>query len=954
MRLHLHRATTPWPTGWAAAGEPLPDPFATGRRPGARHGALAEPAALARARRGAGRATACARPWTSGRRGRWSPRSPARSDDDPWAPDALAWPLLDVIDGCLDEPWAATLGPAPRPRPRGRGGRAAARAAGSRSRGGWPACSRRTPGSGPSLVARLVARGTTPTARGGPSTATWPGSRSCGGGWSTRVGAPSPVERHRRTVELLREDPEAVDLPSRLSLFGHTRLSVTEIELLAALGRPARRPPLAAAPVAGRCGARSTATPGRRRARRRRQPPAGASPTRCSSPGPRHPRAAARAGCVRTRRLTSRSPSPVAGRRPCSAGCRPTCAPTSRGRRARTLRPGRPVGAGARLPRRGPAGRRAPRGAARAARRRPDARAARRAGDVSRHRDLRAADRGRLRPRRGRRRRAAIPAHRLRVRLADRSPVQTNPLLASRAPLLDLAGGRAQATQVLDLARAEPVRRRFGVQRRRPRAARHLGRASPACAGPSTPPTAPPFGLDDYVANTWEFGLDRLLTGVALSDDSAAWLDRALPLDDVGSAQVDLVGRLAEYVDRLRAVDRPADRHATRSSTGSTALDDGVAALTAVPSARRLAAGARCSASSAGSGAPRPGSGRSSSGCPTSAPCSPTGSPAGPTRANFRTGTLTVCTMVPMRSVPHRVVCLLGLDDGVFPRQGSVDGDDVLARNPLTGERDARSEDRQLLLDAILAATPDPGGHLHRGQRVLRAAATSRRTPRRAARRARPDGRHGRRAAGLARRHRATTRCSPSTRATSRREGWSPASRSPSTAAAAAGARAAGGPRTPRPAVPRRAPRRRVRSATSQLADLVRFWGDPVKGFLGRDGVDLALPADEEQPEDALPVEIDNLAQWAVGDRVLTDLLAGLDPRDRRSSASGGAASCRRASSAGGCSARSSTRARPLQAAAAELRTTPSREPSTSTSTSAAGAGCAARSPRCTATGWCR
>ena len=76
-----------------------------------------------------------------------------------------------------------------------------------------------------------------------------------------------------------------------------------------------------------------------------------------------------------------------------------------------------------------------------------------------------------------------------------------------------------------------------------------------------------------------------------------------------------------------------------------------------------------------------------------------------PTRANFRTGTLTVCTMVPMRSVPHRVVCLVGLDDGVFPRLGVVDGDDALAREPRTGERDIRSEDRQLLLDAIGAAT---------------------------------------------------------------------------------------------------------------------------------------------------------------------------------------------------------------------------------------------------------
>ncbi len=93
-----------------------------------------------------------------------------------------------------------------------------------------------------------------------------------------------------------------------------------------------------------------------------------------------------------------------------------------------------------------------------------------------------------------------------------------------------------------------------------------------------------------------------------------------------------------------------------------------------------------------------------------------------PTRANFRTGTLTVCTMVPMRSVPHRVVCLVGLDDGVFPRLGLVDGDDALARNPMTGERDIRSEDRQLLLDAIGAATEMlvvtyTGANEHTGQR---------------------------------------------------------------------------------------------------------------------------------------------------------------------------------------------------------------------------------------------
>ena len=75
-----------------------------------------------------------------------------------------------------------------------------------------------------------------------------------------------------------------------------------------------------------------------------------------------------------------------------------------------------------------------------------------------------------------------------------------------------------------------------------------------------------------------------------------------------------------------------------------------------------------------------------------------------PTRANFRTGHMTVCTLYPMRSVPHRVVCLLGLDDGAFPRRTPRDGDDLMLVAPRVGERDPRSEDRQLLLDAVLAA----------------------------------------------------------------------------------------------------------------------------------------------------------------------------------------------------------------------------------------------------------
>ena len=52
-------------------------------------------------------------------------------------------------------------------------------------------------------------------------------------------------------------------------------------------------------------------------------------------------------------------------------------------------------------------------------------------------------------------------------------------------------------------------------------------------------------------------------------------------------------------------------------------------------------------------------------------------------RAKFLyVGELTVCTMVPMHSVPHGVVCLLGLEDGTFPRTQTVDSDGVLAPRP--------------------------------------------------------------------------------------------------------------------------------------------------------------------------------------------------------------------------------------------------------------------------------
>ncbi|MBW2658302.1 MAG: exodeoxyribonuclease V subunit gamma [Deltaproteobacteria bacterium] len=70
----------------------------------------------------------------------------------------------------------------------------------------------------------------------------------------------------------------------------------------------------------------------------------------------------------------------------------------------------------------------------------------------------------------------------------------------------------------------------------------------------------------------------------------------------------------------------------------------------------------------------------------------------------FLRGKLTFCSMLPMRSVPFRVVCLLGLNDGVFPQNDTQPAFDLMGRESRLGDRSARADDRYQFLEAILAA----------------------------------------------------------------------------------------------------------------------------------------------------------------------------------------------------------------------------------------------------------
>ncbi|WP_270828469.1 exodeoxyribonuclease V subunit gamma [Aeromonas sp. Y318-1] len=284
--------------------------------------------------------------------------------------------------------------------------------------------------------------------------------------------------------------------------------------------------------------------------------------------------------------------------------------------------------------------------------------------------------------------------------VSDRAASQESPLLQSFLALLRLPNARFGAGELLAILEVPAVLRRFELDDEEFNQLRVWVQE-----------TGIRWGLDDgyperfdlprLSGNSWLFGLRRMLLGFAMGDGEP--VAGILPYADIEGQQGLALGKLAWFVDSL-AEFLPRLQQAQP-------LGEWVACLNALLERFYLAdedeeRQLQLIRSQLADWLAQLGEARFEQPISADLLQDYLGSVLGESRSSqrFLAGQVNFCTLMPMRSIPFKQVCLLGMNDGVYPRTLPPMGFDLMAVAARRGDRSRRDDDRYLFLEALLSA----------------------------------------------------------------------------------------------------------------------------------------------------------------------------------------------------------------------------------------------------------
>jgi exodeoxyribonuclease V gamma subunit len=287
--------------------------------------------------------------------------------------------------------------------------------------------------------------------------------------------------------------------------------------------------------------------------------------------------------------------------------------------------------------------------------------------------------------------------------ISDQGQRNHEPVLIALETLMSLPRHRFGASEIISLLEVPGIRDRFEITEEEiPLARRWVEGANIRWGlhGAHRESLELPADLD---RNTWQSGLRSMLLGYGMGDDEP-WAG-VQPYGEIGGLQASLAGRLGDFVYRLEKVWQ--DLQASRTPQQWEALFAAMLEqffhkveghdLLLLNRFRRqleqwledtLAAGLEHQL------------------LPLNIVKDVLldGLDEGGLNQRFLAGKVNFATLMPMRAIPFRTVCLLGMNDGDYPRSRPPVDFDLMAQDYRPGDRSRREDDRYLFLEAMLSA----------------------------------------------------------------------------------------------------------------------------------------------------------------------------------------------------------------------------------------------------------
>jgi len=303
--------------------------------------------------------------------------------------------------------------------------------------------------------------------------------------------------------------------------------------------------------------------------------------------------------------------------------------------------------------------------------------------------------------------------------IADRSAKDTDPLIASFSELLTLPDSRFQVSQLLSFIRLPAVANKFAINEEDSEKICLWLQQATIHWGLDQAHKEALLGEQASNSFTWQQGLSRLLQGFAYSDTDSIYQDQLL-LGVVEGDDAILLGQLMLFIEQLRDFSHQLNNARTAKawqsflltqlellfttrlvfSTNTTEqathqtnnqIDSSIAIIEqAISSLVEYCEHAHFD---------------EDIGLPIIVDFLNNHFSQGDASKQFMVGQVTFCSMLPMRSIPFKVIAVLGLNDGEFPRQRPALGFDLIAQSKaVLGDRSRRGDDRYLFLEALISA----------------------------------------------------------------------------------------------------------------------------------------------------------------------------------------------------------------------------------------------------------